>query len=235
MEVAKKLGCKIVRSQDALLPSTMEKLLPYAQELGLHLAIELHGPWSPSTPIFQEYYELFERKNSDAIGVVPDFSAFCSGAPETVLNRIPDDVCHKELLLKINDLYATTEPPEEELIRQLLSEGGDEIDAELCRARVFSIPRDSHMGQIYYRTQPDYEGFRNMIRHAKYLHGKFWYINERLECKGVDYPRFVQIMREEGYNGYIASEYEGNQFDNTISDEEQISRHIRMLDKLWSL
>ncbi|MCQ2558280.1 MAG: sugar phosphate isomerase/epimerase [Oscillospiraceae bacterium] len=233
MEVAKKLGCKIVRSQDALLPTTMEKLLPYVEELGLHLAIELHGPWSPSTPVFQEYYELFERKNSDAIGVVPDFSAFCSGAPETVLNAFPDDCCHKDILMKINKLYASTEIPEEDLVKMILAEGGDEVDVLLCKKRIFSIPRDSHMGAIYYRTQPDYEGFRNMMRHAKYVHGKFFYVNEDLECQGIDYPKYVQIMKEVGFNGYIASEYEGNHFDNTISDEVQIARHMQMLEKLW--
>lgn len=234
MEVAKKLGFKIVRSQDALLPTTMEKLLPYAEELGLHLAIELHGPWSPSTPVFQEYYELFERKNSEFLGVVPDYSAFTSGAPETVLNCFPDGVCHKDILMKINELYATTEIPEDELVKQILAEGGDELDVEIARKRIFSIPTTAKMGTIYYRTHPDYDGFRRMLKYSKYMHGKFWYCNDNLECRGIDYPKFVKIMKEEGYQGYIASEYEGGGFDESIDDEDQIARHIRMLEKLWA-
>ncbi len=234
MEVAKRLGCKIVRSQDALLPATMEKLLPYVEELGLHLAIELHGPWSPSTPVFQEYYELFERKQTDFLGVVPDFSAFTSGAPASALNRLPDDVCHKEILMEINKLYAATEIPEPELDAKILAMGGDELDVEIAHKCLYSIPRTAKMGTIYYRTQPDYEGFRRMLKYSKYMHGKFWYVDENLYCQGIDYPKFVQIMKEAGYQGYIASEYEGGHFDPTISDEEQITRHIQMLEKLWA-
>ncbi|MCI2049586.1 MAG: sugar phosphate isomerase/epimerase [Lachnospiraceae bacterium] len=233
MEVAKRMGFRYVRSQDALLPSTMEKLLPFVEELGLHLAIELHGPWSPSTPVFREYYELFERLHTDALGIVPDFSAFASGAPEICLNCIPDGCCHKDLLLEINDLYTNTEIPEKELEEKILQKGGDEVDVYVCRQRIFSIPKTAKMGTIYYRTSPDYEGFRRLLKYSKYMHGKFYYCNENLECKGIDYPRFVKIMKEEGYSGYIASEYEGGRFDESISEKEQVARHIRMLEKLW--
>lgn len=233
METAKKLGFQIVRSQDALLPRTMEKLLPYAQELGLHLAIELHGPWSPSTPVFQEYYDLFERQNSKVLGVIMDFSAFASGAPEIVLNCLPDDSCHKDLIMDINNLYITTEIPEAELEQRLLSSGGDMLDVEICRQKIFSIPKTAKMGTIYYRTHPDFEGFRRLLKHSVYIHGKYYHCNQNLQCVGLDYPQFIRIMKEEGYNGFICSEYEGAPFDASIDEEEQIARHIRMLDKLW--
>lgn len=234
MEYAKRMGFSIVRSQDALLPTTMEKLLPYAEELGIHLAIELHGPWSPSTPVFQEYAELFERKNSDYLGIVMDFSAFASGAPGTVLNKIPDGVCRKDILMEINRLYATTEIPESDLVKMIKDKGGDEVDVYIARKLLFSIGPDAKMGALYYRTHPDYAGFRRLLKWSKYMHGKFFYIDENLECPGIDYPGYVKIMKEEGYKGYIASEFEGGHFDPNLSEEEQIVRHISMLEKLWA-
>lgn len=235
METAKKMGFKIVRSQDAILPKTMEKLLPYAEELDLHLAIELHGPYSPSTPIFQEFAEMFERNQSEHLGVVMDFSAFLSGAPATVLNAFPDDVCQKELLMKIRHLYETTEIPEEELIEMIKKEGGDEVDILIAKEKLFTglIGESGKMGSIYYRAHPDYEGFRRLLKWSKYIHGKFWYIDEDLNCPGVNYPEFVKIMKEEGYTGYIAAEYEGHMFDSSINAEEQIARHIKMVKKLY--
>ncbi len=235
MEYAKKMGFSIVRSQDALLPATMEKLAPYAEALGIHLAIELHGPWAPSSPIFEEYYNLFERKNSEFLGVVPDFSAFTSGAPGSVLNRIPDDICHKDILMEINHLYATTEIPEEELDAMILARGGDDLDVQVAHAKLYNtVLPGMKMGTIYYRTKPDYEGFRRLLKYSKYMHGKFLYVDENLNCPGIDYPAFVKIMKEENYHGFVASEYEGNMLDPTISDEEQVIRHIQMLEKLWS-
>jgi len=234
MEVAKKLGFKIVRSQDALLPSTMEKVLPYVEELGMHLAIELHGPWCPTTPVFEQYYELFERKQTQSLGIVPDYSAFASGAPATALNVFPDDVCHKDLLDEFRVLYTTTEIPVEELIAKMYEKGGDEVDEMIARGRLMGVPVGSKMGTIYYRTKPDYDGFRRFLKYSKYMHGKFWYVDEDLNCPGIDYPTYVKIMKEEGYDGFVASEYEGGGFDNTLDDEDQISRHIRMLEKLWA-
>jgi sugar phosphate isomerase/epimerase len=234
MEAAKKMGFKIVRTIDSLMPATMEKLLPYAEELDIHLAIEMHGPWKPTNPLFQWYYELFERKKSEHIGVVMDFSSFTSGAPATFLNHFPDDLCHKELLREINKLYITTEVPEDELIKILYDKGGDKVDEAIARDRIFSIPLDSHMGTIYDRTHPDYDGFRRFLKYSKYMHGKFKYVDENLECIEIDYPRFVKIMKEEGYKGYIASEYEGGKLDESISEEDQIILHIKMLEKLWA-
>ncbi len=234
MEYAKKMGFSVVRSQDALLPATMEKLAPYAEEMGIHLAIELHGPWAPSSPLFLEYYDLFERKNSEFLGVVPDFSAFMSGAPGSVLHRIPDDICHKDILNEINVLYSTTEIPEEELDAMILARGGDELDIRVAHSQLYnSVQPGDKMGGRYYRTKPEYDGFRRLLKYSKYMHGKFMYVDENLEHVGIDYPGFVKIMKEENYQGFVASEYEGDIYDPTISDEEQVRRHIRMLEKLW--
>lgn len=235
MELAKRLGFSIVRSQDPLLPSTMEKLLPYAEELGIHLAIELHGPYTPSTPIFTEYAELFERKNSEHLGIVMDFSAFSSGGPSNCLAVFPDDLCNKPLLYEINRLYATTEIPEEELVKMIYDKGGDDVDVYITKQRIFSLDaKTEKMGTPYWRTHPDYDGFRSLLKYSKYMHGKFYHMEDDLTCPGIDYPGFVKIMKEEGYSGYIASEYEGDRFDNTVSDEDQILLHIRMLDQLWA-
>lgn len=234
MESAKKMGFKYVRSQDALLPGTMEKLLPYAEELDLHLAIELHGPYSPETPLFKEFEEMFEKNHSEHLGIVMDFSAFASGAPLTALNAFPEDIYHKELLMKIRHLFETTEIPEEELVEMIYDQGGDDVDVLLAQRKIFSgLEPGGKIGTIYHRTHPDYEGFRRLLKYSKYIHGKFWYIDENLNCPGLNYQRFVQIMKEENYSGYVASEYEGHIFDPTIDNEEQIARHIKMMEKLW--
>ena len=90
------------------------------------------------------------------------------------------------------------------------------------------------MGTIYYRTHPDYDGFRRLLKWSKYMHGKFWHVDDDLSCDEIDYPGFVKIMKEENYKGYIATEYEGAGFSPYYKDDDQISLHLRMLDKLWN-
>jgi sugar phosphate isomerase/epimerase len=228
MEFAKRMGFSIVRSQHSLMPETLEKLLPYCEELGIHLAPELHGPHVPSTPVWQEYLNLFEKKNSDYIGVVTDFSSFNSAPPVSFLNTIPDDICHKELLMQARDIFESTEQSQEEIIDFVMSRGGNEADKLIIDNRLFS-----GIGH-YLRTKVDYDGFERLLKYSKYMHGKFYYVSENLESKGINYPEFVKRIKRSGFDGYIASEYEGTHFDPDINDEEQISRHIKMLKKLWA-
>ena len=234
MEYAKKMGFSIVRSQDALTPATMEKLLPYAEELDLHLAIELHGPYSPSTPIFQEYENLFNKVNSPHLGIVMDFSAFSSGAPATNLNIFPDDVCNKPLLEKIQKIFTTSEIPEEKLLQMITDEGGDEVDLLIAKHKIFTgVEPSGRMGTVYYRTKPDYDGFRRLLKFSKYIHGKYWHVDEALNCDEINYKAFLKIMKEENYQGFIATEYEGMRFAPEDSESVQIDRHIKMLDQMW--
>lgn len=234
MEYAKRMGFSIVRSQDALLPSTMKKLLPYAEELDLHLAVELHGPYSPSTPVFQEYAALFEETQSPHLGIVMDFSAFAAGAPATVLDAFPDDVCHKEVLKKIHHLFNTTEIPECDLVKMIYDEGGDEADELIAKNKIFTgLEPGGKMGTVHYRTKPDFDGFRKLLKYSKYMHGKYWHVDDRLHCEEIDYPAFLKIMKEENYQGFIASEYEGMRFSPQYDESDQIKRHIQMLDKMW--
>lgn len=233
MEYAKRMGFSIVRSQEGLLAGTMEKLLPYAEALDLHLSVELHGPHTPESPVFKEFEELYDRVKSPHLGFVMDFSSFLSGAPATVLNVLPDDSCHKELLHKIRRLYTTTEIPVEELNEMILKEGGDEVDLYIAKEKLYT-GRMGKMGSDYFRTHPDYEGFRRYLKYSRYMHGKFFHVDENLVSEGIDYPGFIRIMKEENYQGFVASEYEGAGLRPGLSQVEEIERHIKMLDKLWN-
>ena len=163
-----------------------------------------------------------------------DYSAFSSGPPATVLDQFPDDVCHKELLHKIRKLFTTTEIPVEDLTKMILDEGGDEVDVLIAEKKIYTGLMNEKMGTIYYRTHPDYEGFRRLLKWSKYMHGKFWHVDDDLNCDEIDYPGFVKIMKEEDYQGFIASEYEGSNFSKKYNDEDQLALHIKMLDQLWN-
>jgi len=228
MEFAKRMGFSIVRSQHSLMPETLEKLMPYCEALGIHLAPELHGPHVPSTPVWQEYLELFERKGSAYIGVVPDFSSFNAAPPTTYLNTIPDDVCDKALLLRARDLYEDTDMPEAEIADYVRKNGGTETDLAILDAKLLNAR------QHFLRHSVDFEGLARLLKWTKYMHGKFYYVDENLESKGIPYPKLIKIVKEAGYTGFIASEYEGSHYDPTLSDEDQIARHIQMLEKLWN-
>jgi hydroxypyruvate isomerase len=42
----------------------------------------------------------------------------------------------------------------------------------------------------------------------------------------------MQTIKDYGYDGYIACEYEGHHFDTTISAVDQLKRYVAMNNKL---
>ena len=124
MEYAKRMGFSVVRSQDALLPETMEKLLPYADELGSTWPLSFMALMRRRRRFLKPTQELFERKNSQNLGVVTDFSAFTSGPPATVLDVFPDDLCHKGAAPQNPPSVYNDRPACRGAEQMLLSEGG---------------------------------------------------------------------------------------------------------------
>jgi sugar phosphate isomerase/epimerase len=75
---ANKLGCKVMRAQYLLSPEAMGRLAPYAEDYGIKVGVEIHNPETPTSPIMQQYLEVFEKTGSKYIGFVPDFGCFAT-------------------------------------------------------------------------------------------------------------------------------------------------------------
>ena len=76
------------------------------------------------------------------------------------------------------------------------------------------------------------EDFDIMIPHSKYIHGKFYYINEEEKDTCIPYEKIVEKIKALGFNGHIAAEYEGHFSDGTVDCVEQLGRYSRMMHKL---
>ncbi|CQR24155.1 hypothetical protein BN1356_00516 [Streptococcus varani] len=91
--------------------------------------------------------------------------------------------------------------------------------AEFCRHTVFTNP------QILIENM-DY---------IVHFHGKFYDVTEDLEETSIPYYDVLTMLKENGYDGYISSEYEGNRHIQDyveVNSIEQVSRHQQMLKKL---
>ena len=76
------------------------------------------------------------------------------------------------------------------------------------------------------------------------MHGKFYQMTEipgkpgQYEDKAIDYETPMRILRENGFEGYIDSEYEGQRdqqdmgYENLPDEVEEVRRHHEMLKRL---
>lgn len=219
LEAAHDMGFEICRSQFSITPKVMEQALPYAEAYGIHLAIEMHAPHTPSTPIWQEYLELFQRKNSPYLGIVPDYSSFMEALPANYLDTTPEGReknIKKQLMTDFNAMA-----PAEKLYEdaKVLGDAG--------RAFVDGM---FHVAQ---RDKVEYDGLKEFLPYTKYVHGKYYFIDENLTCKDINFPKLLKMLKDMDYSGYLCTEFEGNKYTPNIDDIEQIRRHLKMTDQIW--
>lgn len=221
MEIAARLGFKLVRSQHAMSPAILEKMIPYAQKFGLHLAIEMHHPHGPSTPVWQEYMEVMRRNGTDCIGIVPDMSSF---------QQYPTGT-YKDFIVRRKHV------PEAVVAAAIEAHNRWEPKA-LVMGKALAMTDEGDIrgfiDDMYYRyAHPtDFDGLREVLKYSKYIHGKFFFIDNQGVESAIPYDEILEIIRDLGFNGYICTEFEGNTFDERLDEEEQIRRHIHMQKRI---
>ena len=221
LEIAHKLGFKLVRSQHAMSPGILEKMIPYAEKFNLHLAIEMHHPHEPSTPVWKEFLDVIRRNKTDRIGIVPDMSSFQQYPVSTYRGFI---IRTMKLLPETVDyvIAAHNRWEEKEIVRSKVKEieNGDAVD--------------NLVDDIYYRYPhpTDFDGLRSILPYSQYIHGKFFHIDENGVEEAIPYNEILNIITESGFNGYICTEFEGNVYDESLDEEEQIRRHIKMQKRI---
>lgn len=76
------------------------------------------------------------------------------------------------------------------------------------------------------------EQLKDIIDCAFYIHGKFYYLDNDEHDECIPFEEIVTTIRDLGYKGYIASEYEGHHFDETIDSEEQLKHFVALNTKI---
>lgn len=213
---AKKAGFPMVRTQHAISPAIFRKMIPFCKELGMKLTIEMHHPHHPEVPVWQEYFQIMRGEGKGILGFVPDFSIFQTMPHQLYLNQAIEYGCRKEKLDEIIEIHKTSKD-------MGLVEKGDfnEIEKHVAEEMFakFSAP-----GKI--------QQLREYVDCIFYIHGKFYYLDNDDHDPCIPYEEIIKTIKESGYQGYIASEYEGHHFDETVDSEVQLRHFVAMNEKL---
>ncbi len=212
---AKKAGFPMVRTQHAISPKIFRQMLPFCKQLGVKLTIEMHHPHHPEVPVWKEYFEIMKGEGKGWLGFVPDFSIFQTMPHKLYLDQAISFGCRPEKLAEIVELHR-------QKADYSVVANGDFNDIEKHTAEEmfgkFSAPAKM-------------EQWKDMIDCAFYMHGKFYYLDNDDHDPCIPFEEIVAEVRRLGYKGYIASEYEGHHFDETIDSEEQLRHFVALMTK----
>jgi len=217
------LGFPIMRINFLVPPSVIEMLVPYAEEMGVRMAIEVHAPHRIDGPWVQETLEIAQRRGTKNLGIMPDFGTYCRNIPRLVLEESRRKGVSENIIAYLSEQYHESNKPTD-LLDRVKRMGGNEA-AEWLARRV-------ELG-VWINDDPSL--LAPLMPYVFHAHGKFYEMTEDLVEPDVRYEDVMRVLGEHGYSGYISSEYEGQRLTQDIDpgyDEiEQVRRHQAMLER----
>lgn len=229
--MAHRLGFKIIRLVSMVPAWILEPVLPTAEKYGVSLCIEIHGGLGFGVPKTEEFLQEMLRLNSPYIGIVPDSSLFCRRVP-----RVVTDYCKK--------IYGTSD----EIVNYTDSifAGGSDLFTKGMGIDAFHDPElkdhivNKESDELY---ASNVWGFENRslscmdpyIKYIKHFHFKLYEMTDEGVEYSIDYREILEYLHKHGYDGYVATEYEGNRWvlpGEEIQEKDQVARHQRLLQKL---
>lgn len=247
IKLANRLGCKAIRvlheehigaksfSGFKLTDyDTIARLLPIAQEYDVMLALEVHTRDGVGAPYQQKYIELAEKTGIPYVGLQQDFSTFSYCISTADIKGAVYEGANEDLLMFVREkqreaYFAGEDFDYEEIREKVEAMKPNEHDMQVLRFAVGG----GHSARVPFKQL--YKDLADNAAKLVYCHGKFYDIDENGQVDDMDYPTIFKILKENGYKGYISSEFEGNRRMNQIGwcDEvEYVRKHQKLMRSL---
>lgn len=221
IDICHKLGGFFIRFQHSADEIT-EALIPYAEERGITLGLEIHAPGNIKDERIQHFIELREKHNTKALGLIPDFGIWETRPTPIIMEQCIRDGCSEKYVRMAEEKKA---------------EGWSrDKTMEFIKNQPGATPGDyDGVWRIFNVRYDDPNNLRSIMPYIISVHGKFWEMKDDMTEASVDYENPMRILIEEGYDKYICSEYEGGRHMQDVGEVrgvEQTRRHHAMMRNL---
>ncbi len=232
IKLANRLGFDLIRLVSMTPPEIIEPALSTAEKYNVTLALEVHAGMSFSHPMTQAFIDVMKKLDSKYVGLVVDTGIFCRRHPRISKNYFLGLGMNPEVGAYVDNIFDQGLDP----LQYFESRTGN--------AHVF--PEDlkklfrSETDMIYAIFCSGYENSKfeildDYFPYIKHFHGKFYEMTDDGAEYSIPYDEFIAYLTRKGYDGYVASEYEGQRFvlfDQPIDDLGQVKKHQEMLKRL---
>jgi sugar phosphate isomerase/epimerase len=215
IETAAKLGLPVAKTQVMVGPELMARLAPLAERLNVKVGVEIHTPEAADSPNVLALREVFDKIGSPYLGFVPDFGASVAAVPQCFIDHFREMGIREELIQIALETWA--------------SEGsfGDRIGLYQQREREADA-KESDIGAMFMifgmlgRQEP--KKWLEIMPRVVHIHAKFYDAYE----PAIPFDQLLPLFRDNGFNGYLASEWEGHAFTDDDATEQLTALHARM-------
>lgn len=224
IKLAHRLGMKIIRLVSFTPAFVLEPLLPYCEKYDVKMALEIHAGLSFDKPKTKEFIAEMKRLNSPYIGIVIDTGIFCKREP-----RVMENYCRA---------LGTNEEPIE-VVHKLYENGGDGRsvygpDGDFIPELKNSLKSGADHMYAHFADGYENEPLSVLDEYMPYIfhvHFKLFEMTENGEYS-IDYKEILQYLHDHDYDGYVATEYEGNRWTlpgKPTTEKEQVLLHQKYI------
>lgn len=223
---ADKLGIRLIRLVSMVPYRVLEPLLPYCEKYDVTLALEIHAAMAFDIPETQAFIKEMKRLDTKYVGLVIDTGIFCKKFPRVVRNYETLMGTSKEVFDYIDTLF----------------EKGTDLHRVL-RENNFKYPKEleeaiqSEHDRMFVPLCDGYENYSfdvldEYMPYIKHFHFKLFEMTEEGPEYSMDYKGLLSYLHEHNYDGYVATEYEGNRFTlpgKPVVEKEQVAAHQKYI------
>jgi hypothetical protein len=205
----------------------LEALIPIAEKMGIWMGLECHAPITLKGELVELIASMAE-KHPDAIGLYPDMGMFVKyPRPYTRERQIKQGTLTREIALYIEDSY---------------KKGIDKNEVADKVKGMNPKPGDTNYVESVYRSAASLQDPKDLIPiipYCKNIHGKFYEMTKgnTFEDATIIYPEVLKVLMENGYDGYICTEYEGqrNMDIPDVDEIDEVRRQHVMLRRILGI
>ena len=203
-------------------PAILERLLPLAEQLGVRIGVEIHAPMTIDAPPVAALKELFTRLDTPWLGFIPDFSASMRAVPSAVDDAHRAAGIAPELTALATELWAEPGPTVAKF---------PELEARAAEAGA-TPPQVGNLKMLFtMHGRMDPERWAEFFPHVVHVHGKFYGVFDGTD-PSIDWPAVARVLVEQGYTGFISSEYEAHVYTDRVNAFDQLRAQHDMLERL---
>ena len=223
IKLASRMGFKVLRVVYTIPLRIVERALPCAERYNVVMGIELHPPFRLCTPQVDQYVDFIKRTNTKYFSLIPDFGIFTRSVVPFHEEKAIRGGADEATVKLISRCYAERMSYDEMLGRIKDMNPGEK---ELAWAKT-----------AYSYTYCDPELLSHYIPYISHVHAKVLDMRDGID-PSVDNETIFRVLKENGWSGYVATEYEGqrvfhDQWDRDVdnlgiirANQEMMQRYI---------
>ena len=220
--LANRLGIKNMRILIFVRPDILEKCVPMAEKLDVHMGVEVHAPWYLDHAWILRTIEVADRLKTKHLGILPDMGIFMKHYPPAFRARFERQGARPEVTQFIVDQHEQKVMCEYTIYEVAVKMQGNKAEvamAETLRHAPYANPK--RIGD-----------FAPYFRH---IQAKFYEMNEDCTDPALAYDEVIPELVRAGWEGTLSSEYEGNRWIQDVHEvdsREQVRRQHVMFERL---